>query len=288
MNAPITAAGFALLLALSARAVSAQSTPIAGTWSIEPAATPGTIQFEIRTKDDGNFHVSSSFDSSTQALGLSTAQLQSRGNHVVFTLAREAGSFACEGWLSDGKGGGTFTFAPSANYLVNMRSRGYDSISAHDQMVAALLDITSGYVDAIAAAGYPHLPFDKLVAFRALRIDAAYVRAMRAAFPSSGGDVQQIIALRALRVTDSYVTEMRNAGFAIETAQEAVKLRALRIDAAYVRDMTAVGYPNLSSEQFVQLRALGIDATYVKRVKAHGFPHPTVEQLIRLKSMNVI
>lgn len=279
----------AALLLLGTIPVAAQPAPISGTWSLESADTPGKVNVEFHSPDrDGKESVHSSFDVSAQDLGISAPELASPGNDVAFTWVREAGSFACKGWLSRGKGGGTFVFTPNAEYLAKMRALGYEAITPRDQMVAALLDITTGYIGALAAAGYPHLPFHTLVAFRALKIDDAYVRAMRSALNAAGLSPDQIISLRALRVTPEYLAEMRAAGFAVDTAQDAVRLRALKIDAAYVRSMAAVGYPHLSADELVRLRALGIDAAYVKRVQAHGFANPSVDQLVRLKAMNVI
>ena len=279
----VALAAIALLIA------AAPATPTNGSWSLEPASTPGKVNIQLRSTDqNGKQDVESSFDVSAQELGISAVQLASQRGDVAFTWAREAGSFACKGWLSDGKGGGTFIFTPSAEYLTKMRAAGYDLTSSRDQIVAAILDISTAYVAALAGAGYSQLPFQKLVAFRALKIDATYVRAMRAAFGSSGLSADQVISLQALRVTPDFIAEMRAAGVAIETAQDAVRMRALKIDAAFVRSMATVGYARLSSDELVRLRALGIDAAYVKRVQAHGFTNLTVDQLVRLKAMNVI
>ncbi len=281
---------FAIALAGAFALVAATSqSPIDGTWSLESARSAGMVNIQFRSTDEsGKDDFQSSFDVSAQELGISAVQLVSQSGDVAFTWAREAGSFACKGRLSGGKGGGTFAFTPSPEYLAKMRAAGYDLTSPRDQMVAAMLDINTGYVAAIAASGYPHLPFHKLIAFRALRIDGAYVRAMRAAFGSAGLTPDEVISLQALRVTPEYVAEMRAAGVAIATAQDAIRMRALRVDAAYVRSMAAVGLSHLSSDGLVRLRALGIDAAYVKRVQAHGFANLSVDQLVRLKAMNVI
>lgn len=282
---------FAIVLAgaLALLAAAASLPSMSGTWSLEPAATAGKVNIQLRSTDQsGKEDIQSSFDVSTQDLGLAAVQLASQRGDVAFTWAREAGSFACKGWLSEGKGGGTFVFTPSSEYLAKMHAAGYDLATPRDQMIAAILDINTGYVAAIAAAGYPRLPFQKLIAFRALKIDDVYVRAMRAAFGSAGLGPEQIISLQALRVTPEYIADMRAAGVAIDTSQDAIRMRALKVDAAYVRSMAAVGFTHLSSDELVRLRALGIDATYVKRVQAHGFANPTVDQLVRLKAMNVI
>ncbi|MGB8518779.1 MAG: hypothetical protein WCD38_01290, partial [Candidatus Tumulicola sp.] len=186
------AGAFALLAATS-------QSPLDGTWSLEPGGSAGMVNIQFRSTDaSAKEDFQSAFDVSAQELGISATQLASQNGDVAFTWAREAGSFACRGRLSGGKGGGTFAFTPSPEYLSKMRAAGYDLTSPRDQMVAAILDISTVYVAAIAAAGYPHLPFHTLIAFRALRIDDAYVRAMRAAFGAAGLTPDEVISLQAL------------------------------------------------------------------------------------------
>jgi hypothetical protein len=253
----IFSAASALMLALTAHALA--QTPITGTWSIEPARTPGQMHFDTQTDANGSSHNESSHDVAIRSLGLSDVQLHSPGNHVTFTLAHEAGSFVCQGWLANAKGGGTFVFTASSSYLSKMRDRGYADIPPNDQMAAAQLDLTVAYVDSLASAGYPHLPFETLIPFRALNVNDAYIRSMRAAFGGAAIDSDQLIPMRALGVTPAFLQQMHAAGLAVTTPAEAV-----------------------------QMRALGIDVAYLKRVQAHGFPNPSVEQLVRLKATNVI
>lgn len=259
-------------------------TALNGSWSISPSSIPGDVNLELRI-DDTEHHNDSSHDVPASSLGLSQQQLEN-GHHVNFSLAREAGTFACEGWIAQSKGGGSMTFAPSAAFERAMNDRGYD-LSASEQATAAMLDLTSGFIDGIFAAGYPHVPFEKLVTFRALRIDEGYARSMRSIFGDSL-DAEDLISLRALGVTSDYITGLRSAGTAIVGARQAIQLRALHVDAGYVRDLANAGYPNLTPNELVQLRALGIDAAYVERVKAHGYPHPTIEDLVRIKAMRII
>ena len=258
---------------------------INGTWAISPSSVPGDVHLELRI-DDVEHQGSSSHDVSASSLRLSQQQLHS-GHHVKFSIVRDAGTFACEGTLLGGKGGGAMTFEPSASYEHAMNDRGYD-LSGDQQATAGMLDLSLSYVDSIADAGFPHLPFEKLVAFRALGIDESYARSMRRLFGEDGVDAEQLIALRALGVDDRYVDDLRAAGSTVSNPRQAVQLRAMHVDAAYVRDLANAGYPHLSPNELVQLRALDIDAAYVERVKAHGFPHPTIDELVRMKALKII
>jgi hypothetical protein len=258
---------------------------LSGSWSISPSSVPGYVHLGLRI-EDGTSHHESDHDVTPSSIGLTQQQLDS-GHRVTFSIARDAGTFACDGWLSQSKGGGSLVFSPSPAFERGMNDRGYD-VTPDQQATAAMLDLSLTYIDTIAAAGFKNLPFEKLVAFRALNIDDAYARAMRTLFGDDNVDADQLIALKALGVTQEYVSAMRAAGTTVATARQAVQLRALKVDPQYVRDMAAAGYPHLTPNQLVQLRAMEIDAAYVQRVKDHGFPHPSIDDLVRMKAMKII
>jgi hypothetical protein len=251
----VLALTIALALATHSAATAANST---GTWSVTPAATAGKFYFELTIEGpNGHDHSRSGSDYTPGSIGLTSQQLWGAGHHVAFTIARDAGSFACEGWVANGRGGGSVTFAPSAAFISKLNALGYDPT---DEQIAsaAIVDVSSSYIDGLASAGVDKPSFDDLLAMRALRVD--------------GG----------------YVSDLHSVGINVTAPRELIELKALEVNAAYVRSLAAIGYTNLSSNQLVRLRALKIDAAFVRKVQAHGIAHPTVEDLVRLKSLNVI
>lgn len=258
---------------------------INGTWSIAPSSAPGDVYLELRI-DEPSHHNSRGRDVPLSSIGLSERQLHSE-QRVTFSIVRNAGTFVCDGTLNDGRGGGSMSFTASSAWTQAMSGRGY-TVSEEQQVSAAMIDLSVSYVDSLAAAGYSHVPYEKLVALRALGVDQSYIRSMRAAFGGGSIDAEQLISLRALGVTEAFVEGIGAAGTTISSPQQAVQFRALHVDAAFVRDMANAGYVHLSPEELVQLRALGIDAAYVERVKAHGFGHPTIDQLVRMKAMKIL
>lgn len=243
-----------LLVSITLAAVSVLN----GTWAMTPAAADGKIYFDLTIEDSsGHGHSRSGSDYTPSALGLTARQLAGPGHRITFTVARDAGSFACDGWVADGRGGGSVTFTPSADYIAKMNARGYNPT---DEQIAsaATVDVSNAFVDGLAATGVEKPSFQDLIAMRALNVDAAYVN------------------------------DLRSVGIDDSTPRGLIELKALDVTAAYVKTLVAVGYTGLSSHQLVQLRALRIDAAFVRKVQAHGIAHPTVEDLIRLKSMDVI
>ena len=259
---------------------------LAGTWSIAELRD-GRIRLTLETGDSTTrSHGVDSHDIDARALGLSAALAAKVPGPVSFSLARDAGSFACAGVAGNGKGRGTFSFAPSDAFVAALRERGYPPFSLEQLLHAAMADVTIDFVDGLRAAGFGRVSYEKLIPLRALGVDRAYARSMRDVFPDIGAET--LIPLRALGVSETYVKAMRDAGLNVATSGDAIRLRALDLDLAYVRDLNAVGYGHLSTENLLQLRALGIDAAYIRRVQAHGFAHPTIEELIRLKALDVV
>ena len=258
-----------------------------GTWTISPSSDSAAVRLELHVESaDGSNNGQSSDTVPIVQLGLNRAQLDSPGERAHFALHRDAGDFGFDGWLQQGSGSGHFTFTPSTRYSGEMRRRGYTVDSPRKLLGAALLDLSYAYIDSVAATGVGGLDFDNLVGFRALRIDAPYVRAMRSRFHEAGAN--DLLSLKALNVTDGYLSSMRSMGFETQTANDAVQLRALNVTPDYVREMASVGYGHLSTHELVELRALGIDAAFVRRAQAHGFRHLSVEQLVQAKAMGVL
>lgn len=260
---------------------------LAGTWSIAPSKTAGEVRLEFQMSGP-TYHSNSSTDVPLSTLGLTQDQLNGSGQRVHFTLTREAGAFDCTGWAADGSAGGPDTFTPNPDFLTKMRALGYDDISPEKQVTAAVIDLTTAYTNDVAAAGYPRLELGQLIAFRALQIDAAFIRSMRSTFSNTTIDSGEMISLRALHITTDYVNQMRNAGMTVDSPHDAVTLMALHVDQAYVTELAGAGYTHLTSHELIEMRALHIDAAFIAKVRAHGLGHPSVEELIKLKAMNIV
>lgn len=278
----------ALAFALTT-APSAAENATTGFWTAHRLSSDSSkVAVGFRTDDDqlarGSWN--GSFDVDVAQLGLPAADLDSTGKHVEFTLARDAGSFACDGWAGKGQGAGTFAFSPSTRFLDGLRARGLGEPTTHKLLGAASVDLTLDYIDRIASSGYPHLPLDRLITFRALRVTPESVAELRRTF-SADLSAEDVVSLAALRVTPAYVTEMRSLGISVPSAQKAIQLRALRIDRSYVESLAKAGYPNLDAEQIVQLKALGVDDVYIRHLASHGFTNLTVSKLVQLKALGI-
>lgn len=226
-----------------------------GTWSIY--TENAKVQMETRYEGpSGHDHDRHSDSVDPAKLGIAQA-LASSGQHVTFQTTHEAGRFDFDGWLGNGKGGGTYLFTVNQAFFDTLRSRGYAADSIEEKMAAADLDLTTEYIEAMNRDG--------------LRADS----------------FGQLISMKAVGVTPEYVAELRGAGIGPVDAGHAITLRALNVDGAYVHDMASVGFSHLEPSQYVTLKALHVDSSYVKYLQAHGFKNLTVGQVITMKAEKI-
>lgn len=273
------------------------------------------LSFERRNEHGRNNH-GSSFDFS-ELQGLTREQAQN--GRVNFRLVREAGTVECEGMFVDGKGSGTFRFAPNAGYINAMRSRGFDfEKSSHKQtnnvsdrlLSATLINVTTALADDLKsvdlgpldvddlfkaaifkvdskfmaemkASGFPGLKMEDLVKARIFKIDADFVRKItEMGFPTK--DFEQLVKFSIFKVTPEYLTELKTAGFTNLTSEEIVKFRIFKVTPELLSDLRSEGFTNLGAEQVVKFRIFNIDREFIRQAKAED-PNVTVEELVRMK-----
>lgn len=246
---PAIALALTLILSLPASADTAR-----GSWNL--TNIHGSLQLETRWQSpDGRDNNQHSSYVDVQALGISDA-LKSRGQHATFSLHREAGDFAFEGWLGNGEGAGSYTFTPNDAFFTSLRSRGYDVTTMDYKMAFANLDITTKYIDQMESLGFKM-------------------------------DVNNLVAMKAMGVTPQYVHELQAAGITDLTTSQIVSMRALRIDQGYINEIASAGFPHLAAGQYVTLKAMRVDAAYIRYLRGHGFKNLTVDQVVTMKAERI-
>jgi hypothetical protein len=185
-------------------------TVLSGDWTASTKdEKPDHIQlsFEMRTEKGGRNNHGSSFAYSDLA-GLSRDQAQN--GKVSFSLAREAGTIACEGTFVNGKGSGTFQFTPNYGFADAMRTRGFDfaKSSKHGNsdlemrlFTATTLNVTTAFADDLKSANFGPLDVDDLFKAVIFKITPQFMSEMRATgFPDLG--MEELVKARGIREVD--------------------------------------------------------------------------------------
>jgi hypothetical protein len=225
-----------------------------GTWDITSRRNEPVLETRWHS-DDQQHSEENAHGIDPNALGISAA-LDSRGQVGAFTIHRDAGDIACDGWFGNGQAAGTFTFVPNATFFTALEKRGYVFNGIADELSFATLDVSNDYINAIERLGYKT-------------------------------DVRGLRELRALDVTPGYISEMRAAGVDVEDAHRLGEMKAVGVTPKYVSDLANAGYPHLTSREYIELKAIGVDGAYIRSLASHGLKDLTIRRILELKAIGV-
>ena len=289
-----------------------------GEWTAElNRKKSGEVQMTFhRSSEKSGFNMTSDSISLGELQGLSAENISSAKADVNFNIAREAGTFSCEGIFRDGKGAGFWTFTANASFVSAMRGRGYDNLTDEDLLKAALHNLTTKTIEDLKSVGYERLKFNQLLRASSHDITPKFIREVQAAgfegltieqiirarnhdinseyikqVQAMGFDKQPletVIRLRNHGITQEFINRMRTAGFENLSIEQLIRLKNHAITPEFVNDIKTEGFSNISSETAIRLKNHGIDRDFIRRAKAKGFTDISLEQIIRLRSQDII
>lgn len=225
--------------------------------------------------------------------GLSREQALS-GGAVKFSLAREAGTIACEGSFQNegnqtSRGSGTFRFTPNASFLGAMKSRGYDfeqDLKGREDIedrlfTATALNITTALADDLNSAGFGKLYVEDLFKAAIFKVDSKFMREMKASgFPNLG--MEDLVKARIFKIDANFVTKVSQMGFDKEPFESLVKMQIFKVTPEFITEVRNEGLTAISVEELVKMRIFKIDSDYIRQARAQGVAID-VEELVRRK-----
>jgi len=257
MKSAMTRRRFAVLCALAAGPLAAFTTARAddatGQWTVRRSETPGQVYLSLMgAAAHGTFSTSSDWKTA-DLKGLDLAN----GKHDVhFVIERDAGRFDADGIASGGEGAGLFRFTPASGYIRAMAAAGFPEVAPDRQLSLAIHDVGPGFAREMKDAGVEGLDLDKLVAFRIHRVDLAYITAMRAQGMKTV-NAESWIAFRIHGATPDFVKAVRALGYAPDD-RELVTLRIHQVTPEYIAGLKSHGLNDLTLDKIVSLKIHGI------------------------------
>ncbi len=191
------------------------------------------------------------------AADLKGLDLATAAKHDVrFTIARDAGTFEAEGFVSGAEGAGLFKFTPNSSYAANMAAAGFPGVEQEPQLGLALGDVSVAFAREMSALKIEGLDFRRLTAFRVHKVDAAYVKAMRAQ-GITATKARDLVAFRIHGVTPEFAGAVRAQGFA-PTDKQLVAMRIHSVTPEYISSLKARGMEKLTLDKVISLKIHGI------------------------------
>ena len=224
-------------------------------------------------------------------------------------LERQAGGFELVGPFDGQRGGGTFTFAPSASYRTALSDRGLGSLTDRRQLELASVDLTLEFIDglrklgykpglkrliemrihgagpdyvrALKRAGYDDVPAKRLVEMRIHGVTPEYIRAMvKAGFGQLSP--KRLVEMRIHGVTPDFANKMKDSGMTA-TAKQLVQMRIHGVSPDYISSMKKRGYKSLSVRRLVEFRIHGVDADFVSDMAELGYRDIPARRLVEMR-----
>ncbi|MDE3137134.1 MAG: M56 family metallopeptidase, partial [Acidobacteriota bacterium] len=140
------------------------------------------------------------------------------------------------------------------------------------------------YIEEMAAAGYPNLSADELIALKMQGVTPEYARQLRAA--GFAPQARELVAMRTMGVTPDYAKQMK-AVFPEITANDLIACRTQGVDPQTVSQLKGMGFGNLNVHQVIAARVQGVTADYVRALKSEGFADLTMNQVIGARVQGV-
>jgi hypothetical protein len=239
-----------LTLALAGQPVVAADV-LNGQWTLNAADGAGRVHLMlVRAGRPGGTFTSGSNWNAADLTGL---DLTTAGKHDVrFTIARDAGRFEADGFVSGMEGAGLFRFVPAPGYAAAMAAAGFPGVEDDKQVGLALNDVSLAFAKEMKAQGLEDLDLRTLRAFRTHSVDLDFIKALRA------------------------------PGIAATSAKSLIAFRIHEVTPDFAKAVRALGYTP-SEKQLISLRIHDITPNYIAGLKAHGMEKLTLDKVISLK-----
>ena len=280
------AAALALLLPAPAPAL-AQGETVAGEWTMEAAPAGDTMRAGVTVRPRGGGRDSRYFTVGAGELeGLARERVFSRGGRVRFRLRRPAGTFDFEGEFREGKGAGSFTFAPDPQFVERMRREGYGEAVKQNLLGFAVGNFGGGPAEELAALGVERPTPEQLKSMALFGVTPGYVRELRE-LGYEPRSVDQLISLRLHGATADYIRAVSAEVSERPTLEQLVSMRLQGVTLKFVEELRSLGYERLTPDQLVSMRMQGVTPDLIRRLRAEGAGRVPAERLVDMRLFGV-
>ncbi|NEU09350.1 M56 family metallopeptidase [Flavihumibacter sp. R14] len=155
--------------------------------------------------------------------------------------------------------------------------------SAEDMVAFKALGVDADYVKSMKNAGYDNLSNSDLVAMKSLGVDAEYIAGVKA-MKLENVTADEIIAFKAQDITPEFVKQIRALGYDQLDADDVIPLKALGITPEYIKSFREAGFKDIQLEEVVALKAQNITPATIQEYKALGFENVEIDDVIGAKA----
>jgi hypothetical protein len=253
-----------------------------GSWAMTKSDDARKVEFALMEhRRDGM----SNYQSEWPMSAFSGVDFSEPGKQEVqFTISRDAGKIACEGYLKDGEGAGVFHFQPDPNFPREMDAIGFN-VDEEKQYAMTVHDVSLAFAREMKTENIDGLDADKLIAVRIFGVDKAFIEGLRAEGLKIS-EADKLIAFRIHGVSAQMVRSLHQAGY----APDEDTLIAMRIHGAtpeWMEQLKKCGYDHVDLQKLIAFRIHGVSPEFIQKLQGMGYSHPDPDQLIAMRIHNV-
>jgi hypothetical protein len=165
------------------------------------------------------------------------------------------------------------------DYIQEMRSSGYTTLSAKDYVEMKIHGVTPELVAELKKAGYD-IPAKKVVEMKIHGVTPAYIRGLN----SSGlrPEASEVVEMKIHGVDPEYLQALRAAGHTNLGVREVVEMRIHGVSPDFIREAKQLGY-NFTPRELRELRIHGVNGPYLHKLKTSGFKDLTADKIVKLR-----
>jgi hypothetical protein len=253
---------------------------VRGTWRADPD------NYWTRNNNERWVSLQLRYDDNNSGIGIPEREVPALGDRrsdgpIHFTLSRDAGRFDFTGEVSNGRGRGDFTFAPSADFVSGMQQLGYARVSDEDVWRFAMHDVTRTYVSDFKKAGY-QLDTSELIKSRIHDATPAFAEQVKQE-GFGRQEIDELVKMRIHGVTPEFIKSWSDLGYKNLSIEDLVKMRIHGVTPEFVHELSDLGYKNLSIDDLVKMRIHGVTPDYIRKMKELGYPNIKVDRLVQFR-----
>jgi hypothetical protein len=146
------------------------------------------------------------------------------------------------------------------------------------------LHIDAAFIDSFKAIGYSNLSNDDLIALKSLNITPNYIKTFeKIGYKNIKPD--DLFALKSLNVTPKYIADFKNAGFNTIKIEDLVALKSQNVSPGLIKEYKNMGFTNLEIEDVIGAKSMGVTPVFVKSMKEKGHNFKTLQKYMQLKAV---
>ncbi|HEX7707509.1 MAG TPA: hypothetical protein VF701_13725 [Thermoanaerobaculia bacterium] len=156
-------------------------------------------------------------------------------------------------------------FRVTPEFIREMRSLGFTTLSADDLVASRIHKVTPEFVREMRAAGWD-LTLSELQSSSIHGATPAFAEQMRGAgYP--GLRHSDLVAFRIHRVTPDFIRELAELGYRDLPASKLLSMKIHRVTPQYIRELRDLGYSNVPVDKLVSMRIHKIDPKLVRKLQ---------------------